>query len=178
MKYVTIPKDINDDVLFELFKFNIPLMICFTDEYNVEDENLRITIVERFYTKNDNIPIVKFGKGNKKFKDSYERIVNKINEYISSGYTFTVLTTQEVLTKKKPLFELLGKIKNDFIDGCVFIDYNYNDKYFEVRNQQTKKNNPNVLYLFESDNSLLIFDDNGPQLFVHDGINNVMDLLC
>lgn len=173
-----IVKNLTPDILFELFKFQIPISIIFVDEENNENIDYRIKIESRVFDKGENKPLVLIGNGTSLFKDSYDRLLTSIDMKVNEGYKYGVFASVQDLTTKKNLIKLLGKINKDLISMCTFIDYNFKDNYFELRNQPLKDGNSDVIYYFEKDNSILQFDDEGPSLFMSPSVNNITDILC
>lgn len=173
-----IVKNITPEILFELFKIQIPMTICFVDENNQENLDYRIKIQERVFDKGENKPLVRIGASDSLYKDSYERILTSIDMKLREGYKYGVFADSADLILKKNLIDLLGTFNSSLIESCTYIDYNSKENYFELRNQPTGKGISDVIYYFEKDNSILQFDGDGPSLFMADSVNNITDILC
>ena len=172
-----VVKNITPEILFELFKFQIPITIIFIDQEGQENIDYRIKIEERIFDKNENKPLVRLGSSTTLYKDSYDRLLTSIDMKVSEGYKYGVFASSSDLTLKKKLIDLLGKINSELISMCTYIDYNSKENYFELRNQPIDKKS-DVLYYFEKDNSILQFDSDGPSLFMSPSVNNITDILC
>lgn len=173
-----IVKNITSKILYELFKIKIPLTIIFVDENNQENLDYRIKIEDRIFDKNENIPLVRLGTNKSLFKDKYDRLLTLIDMHVNEGYKYGVFSTTKNILEKQKLLDLLGTINSELISICTYIDYNNKNNYFELKNKPLNNGNPDEIYYFEKDNSILQFDNDGPSLFVSDVVNNITDIIC
>ena len=173
-----IIKNITPQILFELFKIQIPMTIIFVDDEGNENIDYRIKIEQRIFDKGENRPTVRLGTSNTLFKDSYDRLLTKIEMNVGEGYKYGVFATIQDITLKQNLLDLLGKINKDLVETCTYIDYNKKENYFEIRNKPLENKNSDVIYYFEKDNSILQFSADGPELFVSEGVTNITDIIC
>lgn len=105
---------------------------------------------------------------------SYEEVVNKLHEFLETSVCTVVFNTID-FKQKLSLLEIVGSIKEDIINGCVFIDYN--EGVFSVKN---KSNNglPNELYYWEDTGSLFIFTESGPRTLFESNFNSIEEVIC
>lgn len=174
----SIVKNITPKILYELFKIKIPLTIIFVDENNQENIDYRIKIEDRIYDKNENIPLVRLGSNKTLFKDKYDRLLTLIDMRVNEGYKYGLFSTSKDIIEKQKLLDLLGKINNELVSICTYIDYNKINNYFIIKNKPLENGNPDEIYYFEKDKSILQFDNDGPALFVSDVVNNITDIIC
>lgn len=179
MALVPITKDLNNKKIFEILKLNIPVVIYFTNIENEEVIENRISILERVFdsSKGINLPIVTLGKSKSKMKHNYNGIVELINIGLKQNLKYTILCESKYLVTHKPLIDMIGKFSDSLINTVTFIDYNKADKYYEIRNAPLDNGASDVLYYFENNNSVLMFNSDGPQLFIPEGISNISDIL-
>lgn len=173
-----VVKNLTPPILYQLFKLQVPITIIFIDAEGNENVDYRIKIEKRVYDKKENKPQVRLGKSNTLFNDSYDRLLTSIDMKINEGYKYGVFATVKDLTQKKNLIDLVGKINKELIEMCTFIDYNFEENYFELRNQPLSNGTSDVIYYFEKDNSVLQFNSDGPEVFRAEEITNVTDILC
>ena len=177
MNLQVITSKLTNKKIFELFKINIPISIIFVNnEDNQINHDYTINIFQRANKNGKNYPIIK--RKNNLFNDDYDRIITMIDMHVNEGYSYQFLADEKDIHTKKPLLELLGNIDEDLISSCIYIDYNYKEKYFELRYPNLPSGNSDVLYFFPSDKSILQFSDTGPELFLSPSVNNITDILC
>ena len=133
-----IIKNITDNILFELFKIQIPITICFVDSENQENLDYRIKIESRILDKGENKPLVRIGSSESLYKDSYDRLLTSIDLKIREGYKYGVFADTKDITTKKNLIDLLGKFNKDLVSMCTYINYNSKENYFEIRRPAAK----------------------------------------
>lgn len=176
MSLQIITEQLNSRKIKELFKFKMDIYIIFVDSESGEiNGDYTIKIVDRIFNGTDNVPVIERKIG--KVKDSYENIMTLINMRINEGYEYQILAEQTDIHLYKPLLEFLGKIDEELISSVIYIDYNHENQYYEIRNAPDENGNTDAIYFFTKDKSLLIFDENGPKLGYDSGITNISDIL-
>ena len=105
---------------------------------------------------------------------SYNDCLAKLKAAIAGGYIFEVIFESKFFNKKAPLIDIIGKVKEKIISGCVYLDYD--DGMLSIVNKE-KHNLPNKLYFWEETGSLFIFGDDGPNLLYQSDYDSIEDIL-
>jgi len=106
---------------------------------------------------------------------SYSKLIDLIKEKYALG-VLTIEIDQKIFKKKEPLITILDTIKLPIVESCVYLDYN--DGVFSLINKQLTGGISDKLYYFESNDSILIFGQNGPRLIFETKFTSVEDVLC
>jgi hypothetical protein len=157
--------------MVHFMKLNIKASIVFIKDGNIND---MVELLDRDYKGNVNTIIIKHG--DKKVRVDYGKIFDIISKNQESGFRTSIIIPKKEFSTKQPLLLMLGKYKKSIIESCVCIDYNIVDRYFTIRYKPGRFSN--VLYYFESNDSALLFNNNGPSLIYDDSINSIEDILC
>ena len=121
-----------------------------------------------------NTQMITISVDDKKFElTSYSNLINEIKD----GYTYGILVVHinvDIFKSKEPLIMILDQIKSKIIESCVYIDYNKNkfDIIFKPQNGLANK-----IHFFEDNNSVLIFNSEGPNLVKTNKIKSIEDIL-
>lgn len=174
MSLQIITEKLNTRKIKELLKFKMVIYMVFVDTAGEMNHDYTIKIVDRVFNGTDNVPVIERKTG--QFKDTYDNIITLINMRINEGYEYQILAEASDIHQYKPLLEFLGLIDEELVESVTFIDYNYLNKYYEIRNAPDAQGNTDAIYFFTKDKSLLVFDENGPKLGYDSGITNISDI--
>lgn len=105
---------------------------------------------------------------------SYDDILGKLQSELSQGKICEVIFDYAYFNKKQLLIEIIGKVKQQIIGGCVSLDYN--DGMLVIENKPKNKL-PNKLFFWETTGSLFVFDENGPNLKYQTPIDSIHRIL-
>ena len=106
---------------------------------------------------------------------SYSKLIDLLTEKLALGI-LTVEIDQKIFKQKEPLITILDTIKLPIIESCVYIDYI--DGVFALINKPLTGGISDKLYYFETNDSLLIFGQNGPRLIYESKFTSIEDVLC
>lgn len=165
--------DMTPDDIGCLLKFQIPLAITFFDFEN-----------KKFHKEKLNLGLRTGRFGIHEIENTQQLSVDGIVSYITEMLTdYPELTLMFLIqtkdyNNKKPLFELIGKIKPEIYQSCVFIDYQKDGDIFKIENLDNTDGTPEKFIYYNSNDTYLIFDSSGPKLVTDDAkVNSILDLV-
>lgn len=170
-----IAHDLTKEELYNLLKVQIKMRFVFVSP---QDESIPlgfIYLLDRVVENNvQQITISEESNGKKQEIVGYSTVLSKIEQLLQVGVP-TVVFESKFLKKKLPLVEIVGDIKEEIINGCVFIDYN--DGMFSIVNKPQNKQ-PNSMYYWEETGSVFIFGPSGPKLLFTSKFDSIEELIC
>jgi hypothetical protein len=159
--------------MYALLKFNVKMVISFLDKDNKVIEY--IFLKERTHNGNTNLIEISTQYG-KSGIVGYDYLTEYINQNLPKGKMVFAIEAKE-FADKEPLLSLVETIKFDFIENCVFIDYDSKTETYLLMNKPIKNVGPDCLYFFTKNNSALIIGANGPDI-IYGKYKSVEELLC
>lgn len=164
---------IKSEELFAFLKFQVPATIVFIDKNGNRADNDILLFTRDCISGTKLIEIEIDGISD---MIEYSELLNKISEVHSTGYIPCIMITIDVFKEKEPLIMLMETINHDYATNCVYIDY-YNN-VFEVVNKPFSNGDPDKLYYFELNDTILGFSKDGPILITDNpGINSIDDVI-
>ena len=157
--------------LFAFLKFQIPAKLVFLD--SEENINQEISLFSRDYFTEKVIEIEIEGQSD---IINYKELLEKISEFMFDGSVGCTMIDVAIFKQKEPLIHLMQTINQGFITNCVSIDYF--DNIFEIVNVPFPNNDPDKLYYFELNDTILGFSKDGPILITDNtSITSIQDIV-
>lgn len=177
IKGTIVGYDLTSTEIRNLLKAQIKMRFIFLSPQDETIETDTLYLLDRIVDGNTQrifISDVSFATDSKIKEASYYDVLKILQEKLANNIV-NVVFSRELLMKKKPLIDIIGDIKPEIIDGCVYIDYK--DGMFTLMNK-SKNNLPNCMYYWEETGSMFVFTEEKPILMYKSKFDNIEDILC
>lgn len=185
---VTVISNLNSNAVAALIKFNSNTKFIFTNVNNVEQKvwiraDLKggcILVIEKDVVVKDNknktqkIKTVLSDEYNKTFEET----LKFIGEMMKRGILTLEINNQDYITKRK-FYDISEKINDKLSKKVKYFDYDFNSNVYSIIYPEKNKL-PMKLHYFETNNSVLMFNEKGPHLLFGNAtkkIQSVLDIL-
>jgi hypothetical protein len=163
--------DLSKEELFAFLKLNVPGIITFSKDNKVIDY---ITVTERLNSGQTNFISIKTIT-EKKVID-YGTLINMITEKSQLGI-LSVLIENKTFKEKEPLLLMIDKLNEKLINSVVYIDYDKQSQVYSIINKDLKSGVSDKLYYYETNDSILVFGEEGPKL-IYGATTSIEDIIC
>lgn len=185
---VTIISNLNSNAIAALIKFNSNTKFVFTNVNNVEKKvwihadlngGCSLTVEKDVITKNKNNKTEKVKTVlSSEYIKSFEDTLAFIGEMLKRGVLTLEVNNQDYITKRK-FYDISEKINDKLSKKVKYFDYDFNSNVYSLIYSEKNKL-PMKLHYFETNNSVLMFDEKGPHLLFGNStkkIQSVLDIL-
>jgi hypothetical protein len=156
--------------VFALLKCQIPMSLVFLDSNYTFADDKTLSLGERVF--DDGTQKIMVNDEAMTYKALIEKIGNNMHA-LSLGIFFLL----NDFRMNEPLIAIASTLKKDIVDSAVYIAYD--KECFMVVNRPFANGDHDLLYYWETNNSVLAFIENGPVLITDNPhISSVSDILC
>jgi hypothetical protein len=161
---------LNQNEVYGLLKCQVPMHLVFMDENNNFFEEKTMTLSERLFDGEQRITV------NGEHWE-YKALITEIGQIMHSGLYLGVLMTMQDFKDNEPLIALVGSLKAEVVNSCVYIQYG-KDVYCVVNRPFANGDHDKLLY-YAGNDSILAFVEKGPVLIADNPhVTSVEDVLC
>lgn len=177
IKGTVVGYDLTSTEIKNLLKAQIKMRFIFLSPQDETIQTDTLYLLDRIVDGNIqkiNISDVSFATDKEIKESTYSEVLKILQEKLANNIV-NVVFSRETLMKKKPLIDIIGDIKPEIINGCVYVDYD--NGMFTLMNK-SKNNLPNCMYYWEETGSMFIFTEEKPILMYQSKFDNIEEILC
>ena len=167
----TIITDLSMPELAQILKIQVPLQIVFINNKEILK---KINIGERLVHANKQKIVCN------NTITRYDVLFEEIGEGLQlDGAKLSVVLKLNDFRTQETLFKIVGKIKNEIFENCVFYQNLLGMDAVLIENKPLANNDSDKIYFFNKNATILSFSANGPEIFTESvKVNNITDFMC